>query len=390
MKAVNLASKPFVNRRPVIRIAFLVWIAAIVLAVVNIWSYGDFFRVASDHRARLADLEKEIRIEEEQVKSLEKRIAGLKLDDGNTKARYLNGLIHQRIFPWSRLFDEIQDVLPKDVYLVGLAPQIEKVESQKRSRTTSSANSNRTRNTSTASNTSRPARTTKKKAEPALDRVLLELQGFARSDEAMLELVDRLYASPSFLDPTLSSESRDNRSGLVAFQIEVTYLTGTGSGKAADVAAGGDPAGDEAGNAEGATPSQDPGTGGNLYGQPGFSPPTGTSPGAPGGATQPDRRPASRPGFEPNFAGGGTAASGTATSGTGASGTGAGVIGTGGTAGRGGSPTQPGQPGFVAPGQNNANPQRPQDGGTVVVPRRFPGALGTTPSSSPRLGAGGG
>lgn len=383
MRAVNLASKPFVNRRPVIRIAFLVWIAAIVLAFVNIWSYGDFFRVASNHRTKLADLEKEIRIEEEQVRSLEKRIAGLKLDDGNTKARYLNGLIHQRIFPWSRLFDEIQDVLPKDVYLVGLAPQIEKLESPKRPRSTTSS---RTRNTSTTSNNSRPTGTTKKKPEPTLDRVLLELQGVARSDEAMLELVDRLYASPSFLDPTLSTEKRETRTGLVTFQIQVTYLTGTGSAKAeGDTATGSAATGAAAtGDAEGAVLSDTVAEGGNLYGQPGFTPPAGgTSSGGTGGpgpggpgSGGPGSGPASRPGFEPDSRGGGTSAGGTG-------------------AGRAGSPTrpaQPGQPGFGVTGPGNTNPQRPQDGtgGTVVVPRRSPGALGTAPSSSPRLGAGGG
>ena len=391
MRAVNLASKPFVNRRPVIRIAFLVWIAAIVLAVVNIWSYGDFFRIASNHRARLADLEKEIRIEEEQVTSLEKRIAGLRLDDGNTKARYLNGLIHQRIFPWSRLFDEIQDVLPKDVYLIGLAPQIEKLESPKRPRSTTSS---RTRNTSTStsSSTSRTTRTTKKKPEPELDRVLLELQGVARSDEAMLELVDRLYASPSFLDPTLSTEKRETRTGLVAFQIEVTYLTGTGSVKTEGDAPTGDRAssdrassdrassdrasrdtatGSGSGDAAGAALPDAVAEGGNLYGQPGFTPPAG---GAGSGGT--GAGPPSRPGFEPDSRGGGTSAGGTG-------------------AGRAGSPTrpaQPGQPGFGATGPGNTNPQRPQDGtgGTVVIPRRSPGALGAAPSSSPRLGAGGG
>lgn len=385
MRAVNLASKPFVNRRPVIRIAFLVWIAAIVLAFVNIWSYGDFFRVASNHRTRLADLEKEIRIEEEQVTSLEKRIAGLKLDDGNTKARYLNGLIHQRIFPWSRLFDEIQDVLPKDVYLVGLAPQIEKLEkSQKRPRTT-------TRTPASNASNSRPARTTKKKPEPVLDRVLLELQGVARSEEAMLELVDRLYASPSFLDPTLSTEKRETRTGLVAFHIEVTYLTGTGSVKAEGEAATGDAATGNAapGDTEVAALPDAVAEGGNLYGQPGFTPPAGgTGSGGTGGTGSggtgsggtgsggTGSGPASRPGFEPDSRGGGTSAGGTG-------------------AGRAGSPTrpaQPGQPGFGATGPGNTNPQRPQDGtgGTVVIPRRSPGALGTAPSSSPRLGASGG
>lgn len=400
MKAVNLASKPFVNRRPVIRIAFLVWVAAIALAVVNIWSYSDFFRVASNHRARLADLEQEIRIEEEQVASLEKRVNALRLDDGNNKARYLNGLIHQRIFPWSRLFDEIQDVLPKDVYLVGLAPQIEKVEKSKRPRKTPASSSSRSQ--TSRSQSTRPTTPAPKIPEQTLDRVLLKLEGVARSDEAMLELVDRLYASANFLDPTLSSEKRESRSGLVVFQIEVTYLTRTlpvtlaGGDVVADAAAEGEPDAGEASAASDRLAGEPAGSGG-LYGQPGFTPPAGSAPAgsapAAGGAAR-DRRAQSRPGFEPETRdtpagfGSGGAAPGVAAAPGGPA-----------TGGRTSSSTrsqQPVQPGFVvqpgfAPAAGNAPSARPQqDGGTVVIPRRSPTSLGASPSSSPRLGAGGG
>lgn len=397
MRAVNLAAKPFVNRRPVIRIAILVWVLAVGLSVWNVLRYGDFFRTVTSHRSRLADLEKEIGLAEQRANGLRDRIGALQLDDGNGTAVYLNGLIHQRIFPWSRLFDDIEDVLPKDVYLTSLSPQIEKVENTPRRRSSSSR--------AGRSRAPKPAKVIK---EQELDRVELTIDGYSRSEEAMLELVDRLYASPTFLDPELGSESRDPKTGLVNFKIKVTYLTrakltapavgqladaGEGGAAGSRVAPDGTPlAADVAGwQGEGAASSGsaegggyvpataagqlagDPRTRpdlrqpGGLYGQPGFTPP--------GGAGDAQGRRAAgqstRPGFD----------------------TGAGEA-PAGAAGRGAAGTrQPGgpQPGVIQPGfdQYGQPLTGAGDPDVVVPPRRTPTRLGSTPSATPRLRGGG-
>lgn len=390
MKAVNLATRPFVNRRPVIRVATLVWVLALALSLVNLWRYGDFFRSVAAHRSTLGDLEKEINLTEEQNAGLRRRIEALKLDENNVTALYLNGLIHQRVFPWSRLFDDIEDVLPKDVYLTGLSPEIEKVEAGQR-RTATTARSAAARN----------SRKDKAKAAPKvapakekdLDRVAMTLGGFSRSDEAMLELVDRLYASPTFLDPELAFERR-GKNGLVNFAIRVTYLTrarpaapepgallADGAAPSGEAGAGGElapggaaVAGGEGGGLQpdgavapsGAAPGAAGSGGGGLYGQPGWTPPAGA-----------DSRAArqARPGFEPDA--GGAAPSdggGSAAPRTGAAGSRTGA----------GQPEviQPGFPqgGVLVPG---AAPVAPGRGGVVVPPRRTPTGLLPTPSASP-------
>ena len=389
MKAVNLASKPFVNRRPVLRVAALVWVLGLALLVVNLWRYGDFFRAASGHRSRLADLENEIGIEEEQDASLRRRIEALKLDEDNDKARYLNQLIHQRIFPWSRLFDEIEDVLPKDVYLTGLSPEIEKVELRKKS---SSKTSNRNR-TSGKNSQQQPRKDAPKVAEKDLDRVELELAGYARTDEAMLQLIDNLYASPTFLDPELSYERRDKRTALVSFSIKVTYLTRVRSQAAAGeaVAAGNEADAAAAAGAGGSGELVAGGAGseGQLYGQPGFTPPAGSP------ATRPGFGPAGTPNsspngaFDTNLGGGGNVAGGGPASGN-RVGAGAAGRAQGGpfnsqnVGGQNGQPTFV-QPGFAQPGQQPGA----AGGGVVVPPRRSPTPLQVVPSSTPRLRGGG-
>jgi hypothetical protein len=401
VKAVNLASKPFVNRRPVNRVATLVWVLALGLLLMNFLRYGDFFRTVTGHRGRLADLEKEIVIEEQRTNTLRERIGGLQLDDGNGTAVYLNGLIHQRIFPWSRLFDDIEDVLPKDAYLTGLSPRIAKVENTPRRRSSSSSRAGR----------SRPPRQVKSAPikEQDLDRVELAILGYSRSEEAMLELVDRLYASPTFLDPELSSEATDPKTGLVTFNIKVTYLTstklatpaigqladagdaGSGEGGAAGSGLGPDgapPAGDgwqgegsagtAAGGLEGTLAGQMAGDPrgvpagrqpGGLYGQPGFVAPGGADAGGRGdGQGRGTARQLARPGFDQATGGAGGAGRGAA---------GArqnGVI----------------QPGFDQYGQPLTGGAGSGNRDVVVPPRRTPTGLGSVPSATPRFRGGGG
>ena len=382
-KAVNLAAKPFLNRRPVIRVAALVWVLAIGLSALNLWRYGDFFRTASSHRSRLAALEGEIANEEARHLELRKRVEALELDEDNSTATFLNGLIHQRVFPWSRLFDDMENMLPKDVYLTGLAPQIEKVERVK------------VRPKPRAG--SRASRAAKAPPKPApdgsaskdIDRVSMSIEGYSRTDDAMLELVDRLYASPTFLDPVLSSEKRDQRTGLVHFSIDVIYLTraqqpSTESAEAL-AAEPGAIAGDGAAGATlaetvngapgaGAGPNGVPAAEGEVGAGRGIRP--GAVAGPPGVFGQPaGAPPAGQPGSRPGF--GGT-----------------------------GGPADPViiQPGFNRPDLRQGLPVGGANGGTttgrdggaggvpggiVVPPRRPPTGLNPVPSATPGLRGGG-
>jgi hypothetical protein len=49
----------------------------------------------------------------------------------------------------------------------------------------------------------------------------LSIAGAARTDEALLELIDALFAHPAFAAPKLSRESREG--GEISFDLAVTY-----------------------------------------------------------------------------------------------------------------------------------------------------------------------
>lgn len=236
MKIVNLSRRPFVNRRPIVRLSALMWVLGALLLLVNLWLYGTYWRSSAVQRGLLAEQDRKIESEKLLLDGKTADLEGMRLFGRNAKASYLNQLIDRRTFPWSALFDDLEDVLPIDVHLRTIKPSLKQIRQNKRRRarserrrpvtpqqararargeaTTSSSASTANRNTATP---------TAPKEEGEL--VTLTLQGASRTDDAMLEFVDRLYAHPAFSDPYLSRESESKSDGGLQFSVKVVYNT---------------------------------------------------------------------------------------------------------------------------------------------------------------------
>ncbi len=231
MKVVNLSRRPFVNRRPVVRVAAGLWILGGLLLLANFWLYGSHFSGSSKGQGRLQSLNRQVQQEEDRLAELWKELKGLDLGARNRKARYLNSLIHTRTFPWSALFDDLEKVLPIDVYLGSVQPALSLAKQPKIGASASPRRAITAREARARARGELPDEDSQEEEEEeeneslfSGDRVSLTLRGYARNDEALFELVDRLYQSRSFRDPDLSRESKD-KSGKVSFNLKVVYLT---------------------------------------------------------------------------------------------------------------------------------------------------------------------
>lgn len=191
---LNLAARPYVNTRPVVRLAVVLWLVGTLLLAGNVWLYWDFLAGRGDTYARLAETAEAIEVEERRVAALERDLEGYDLAGQNEQVAFLNERIDERRFSWSTLFDELTDILPREVRLQSLAP-----------------------NTGTDRR-----RSSRDDVELAPGEVLLSIQGAARSDEAVLELVDNLFTDPAFARPVLNREQTDD-DGLLRFDLDVVY-----------------------------------------------------------------------------------------------------------------------------------------------------------------------
>lgn len=196
--APNLARRPFVNRRPVARLALLLGIAGVLLFVLNLYLYVDYVRTRSANAAELREIEASIAEESVALEEAEDELARTDLERQNELVRFLNRRIDERTFGWSVLFDRLADLLPNDVRIQTLAPSFSEWSATAGRAGAGGAD------------------------ESVSEAVRLSIQGRARRAEAILELVDALFADPAFTDPNLLQESTDR--GETSFGLTVVYL----------------------------------------------------------------------------------------------------------------------------------------------------------------------
>jgi Tfp pilus assembly protein PilN len=192
MAVPNLARQPFVNHRPVRRLAALAWLVAVALLAFNVWVYWRHFSSRGEQRSELAELEARTAGEQALVDAALATLDGLDLDWQREQITFLNARIAERTFSWSALFDHLVEVLPEDVRVERLTPQSDSRGRDRRA----------TRGPS--------------------DEVVLEITGAAEKDEALLELVDAFFAHERFSRPNLRVESRQG-SNRVDFSMSVVY-----------------------------------------------------------------------------------------------------------------------------------------------------------------------
>ena len=204
--AVNLASRPFANTRPLRRVAVLLWIVGAVLAAVAGTLYWRSFFGIEGGREKIAAVDRSLAAERRRLAAAETALAGMDLRRQNVEAAYLEARLRERTFPWSALFEHLAQVLPRKVRLVSLAPQAGDPRVDRSAR----------RGAEAVLRNRRPA------SVAAGGRVYLQMAGVAANDEALTDLLDRLFASNWFANPTLPNERREN--GQLGFSLGVSYL----------------------------------------------------------------------------------------------------------------------------------------------------------------------
>lgn len=196
MQGLNLARDPFLNRRPIRRVASLLWVLAVALTAVNGWSYWRHFVGQDRQESELAELEPKIAEERQRLDTALDSLTRYDLSWQSEQVAFLNAKIAERTFSWSALFDHLSDVLPRDVRIERVTPHF--------------------------------AGTGRSRARKALrgpeDEVGLEFTGAAEKDEALLVLLDAFFAHERFRRPNLKVESRSTDGSEVGFSMTVTYM----------------------------------------------------------------------------------------------------------------------------------------------------------------------
>ncbi len=121
---LNLSTTPQENRRPFIAAAVL--IAVVGLAALVMLSRAAYASWNSDRevRAEIAALQQQIRRSNAEHAELAAYFHTPQVREILDRANFLNSLIDERSFPWTDIFQSLEQTLPDGVRVVSISPKL--------------------------------------------------------------------------------------------------------------------------------------------------------------------------------------------------------------------------------------------------------------------------
>jgi len=121
---LNLATNPLVSNRRFTVSASIIGTVAVVVMFVLAWHAYESRRGDTEFRARQADLLAEINALQAHRDDLATYFNRPETVKRRELAGYLNSLIEQRSFPWTKVFMDLERTLPEGVHVVSIEPRL--------------------------------------------------------------------------------------------------------------------------------------------------------------------------------------------------------------------------------------------------------------------------
>ena len=179
----NLAARPFLNTRPVWLVAAAAGLLALALVVANVVFFVRTGRTLSpliEHRDRLVVEERALSA---KLSGLVAELAKVPWKSLGARVDATNVILREHNFSWLAMFDDVERVMPYDVRIVQVSPEVGPSE------------------------------------------VDLNIRVVAKTRDAMIELLENLVTDPSFSRPTPRSETtpEQSQSGSYLMALSVRY-----------------------------------------------------------------------------------------------------------------------------------------------------------------------
>jgi hypothetical protein len=176
----NLAARPFLNTRPVWLVAAAAGLLAALLVVANVVFFVRAGRTLSpliEHRSRLAVEERALSA---RLSGLVAQLSKVPWKSLGARVNSTNVILREHNFSWLAMLDDVERVMPYDVRIVQISPDVGPTE------------------------------------------VDLYLRVVAKTREAMIELLENLVSDPSFSRPTPQSEATPEQSQSGSYQMALS------------------------------------------------------------------------------------------------------------------------------------------------------------------------
>ncbi len=123
---LNLATSPQANNRPFVAGSLVGGIVALIALVLLAHAAYSSWRSQRALRAETSALEAQIRTSEMQQQRLAAYFRGEQVQRTLERSEFLNSLIDERSFPWTKIFTDLEQTLPPGVRVISISPKLDK------------------------------------------------------------------------------------------------------------------------------------------------------------------------------------------------------------------------------------------------------------------------
>jgi type IV pilus assembly protein PilN len=123
---LNLASRPHRDNSRLYTAAIVLGVLTLILMANNIQAAYKYLVNTRETREHIARVQAQSAKEEQLAAAAEQQAAAIDVKSLNARTTYINDQIANRAFSWSRLLDNLEQVLPRDVRFVAINPSVDK------------------------------------------------------------------------------------------------------------------------------------------------------------------------------------------------------------------------------------------------------------------------
>lgn len=120
---LNLATKPLESHRLFLTGAGLAAGVAVILLVYLSWHVYSVRNAATDIRIRTEAMRQQLTKYESQGQELQRFFNQKEIASLHDRAAFLNGIIDARSFNWTKMFMELEQILPAGVRIISIEPK---------------------------------------------------------------------------------------------------------------------------------------------------------------------------------------------------------------------------------------------------------------------------
>lgn len=175
---INLSSTPLANHTIFVISTICIIIISLFLTVTNFYETRDILVKKKEVNTVLLKINEDMQTNKQKISSLESNINHIKTKEFIEKCEFINTIVGKRIFSWTKLFNEFEQVLPYSVRMTQVSPDIEK------------------------------------------DIILIRLEVVAQNLDAFLELLKKLETSKVFANVKFGHESPKENEMLFSLSME--------------------------------------------------------------------------------------------------------------------------------------------------------------------------